>query len=85
MGPLPAFVKGEPWGFAGCGDFEPRRVVMFTHRDQPARVASIAPKGDGKSFVVQHTSADGKVRTKTFANGYLAALRFLLNLSLIHI
>jgi hypothetical protein len=21
-GPLPAFVKGEPWGFAGCGDFE---------------------------------------------------------------
>jgi hypothetical protein len=21
-GPLPAFVKAEPWGFAGCGDFE---------------------------------------------------------------
>lgn len=52
---------------------------VFTHRDHPLRVASIAPKGDGKSFVVQHTSADGKVRTKTFANGYLAALRFLLN------
>jgi hypothetical protein len=52
---------------------------VFTHRDHPARVASITPKGDGKSFVVQHTSAEGKVRTKTFANGYLAALRFLLN------
>ena len=58
--------------------------MIFTHRDDPARTATMARKEGQPAFVVQHTSADGKARKKTFKKGnpgqaHDAALRFLLN------
>ncbi|MCO4746633.1 MAG: hypothetical protein KC912_17695 [Proteobacteria bacterium] len=54
--------------------------MLFSHRDDPNRTASIDPKqGVADAFVALHTDAAGKSRKKTFKNGYHAALRFLLN------
>ena len=43
--------------------------MIFTHRDDPARTATMARKEGQPAFVVQHTSADGKARKKTFKKG----------------
>jgi hypothetical protein len=40
VGPLPAFVKGEPWGFAGCRDYaEPG--IMWSPSNRTSHTRSI--------------------------------------------
>lgn len=55
---------------------------MFSHRDEPSRTATL--RADGAAWVVEHTDAAGKRRTKRFTKpqpwqAHDAALRFLLN------
>lgn len=59
--------------------------MIFSHRDDPARTATLTCSGRSPAaFEVQHTDASGKARKKSFSNAeeskaHDAALRFLLN------
>lgn len=58
--------------------------MLFTHRDDPSRTATLTQKGDEPAFLVEHTDVKGKARKKTFKKGTVwqaqdAAIRFVLN------
>lgn len=63
----------------------PGAPMLFSHREDPRRTASIRIQAETPAVVVvEHTDGKGACRTKTFKNTVLyrahdAALRFLLN------
>lgn len=58
--------------------------MQFSHRDDRTRTATLVQRGDEPVFVVEHTDAKGKARSKSFKKASVwqareAAVRFLLN------